>query len=199
MASPVPQLAFAGLPPPRIQLAGRAEDSPASAASIRFGDSPGSSAAAAGIKFGAFPSPMGSQKQTVLEKGADNDDDWRASSQPQTSPASAAAAAAAKMFGGWGEPSSSGGPGSAIRGSRRSPTAGDGSSFSGRSKTSRSRSPTASEVADSSVTGGRPPLSKGQSASHTEPQSLYLLVEQPKSFTQTDTTSDFLQSLEPLA
>ena len=173
MPSPVPRLAFAGLPPPRIQLGGRADDSPASAsaASIRFGDSPGSSAAAAGIRFGAFPSPMGSQKQTGLEKGADSDDDWRASSQPQTSPASAAAAAAAKMFGGWGEPSSSsGGAGSATRGSRRSPTAGDSSSFSGRSKPSaeRSRSPAEGVVVDSSATAARPPLPTGQSFSHTD-------------------------------
>ena len=173
MPSPVPRLAFAGLPPPRIQLGGRADDSPASAsaASIRFGDSPASSAAGAGIRFGAFPSPMGSHKQIGLEKGADSDDDWRASSQPQTSPASAAAAAAAKMFGGWGEPpSSKGGPGSTTRGARRSPTAGDGSSFSGRSKPSagRSRSPAAGAVVDSSVTAARPPLPTGQSLGHTD-------------------------------
>jgi hypothetical protein len=194
MPSPVPRLAFAGLPPPRIQLAGRADESPASAASIRFGDSPGSSAAASGIKFGGFPSPMGSQKQTVLEKDADSDDNWRASSQPQTSPASAAAAAAAKNFGGWGEPSSSGGSGSATRGSRRSPT-GDGSSFS------RSRSPTAGDAADSSVTGGRPPLSKGKSASHMDPYSLDLPISwshrstATQSANQTVTTSDYGRSL----
>ena len=185
MPSPVPRLAFAGiqictqpvmLPPPRIQLGGRAEASPASASSIRFGDSPGS--AMSGIKFGAFPSPMGSQKQSA----ADNDDDWRASSQPQKSPASAAAEAAAKMLGGgWGEPPPPPPPSS----SRRSPTSSDGnSSFGGgggkpprgRSSSPNAAAAAAAAAAADSTSTGKPPLPAGQCSTTTYPPLLLLVT-----------------------